>query len=110
MTHLSGCNFQQLAETSTKVAREFNNVIADVEKFIKDTAVLTGDELVNAGAKLGERVAELQGSLAEFSDDVSKRAQQGAASANEYAHAQPWTIVAIGAAIGLVVGLSLSRR
>ena len=48
--------------------------------------------------------------LGETGDAIAKQTRVAAARADEYVRENPWTGVGIGAAIGVVLGVLLSRR
>jgi ElaB/YqjD/DUF883 family membrane-anchored ribosome-binding protein len=96
--------------TRAGVSREVHNFIADVEDLVKDTTSLTGDELAKAKATLSERISAARQSIDAMSSAVAKRARNTASETNAYVHDQPWKAVGIGAAIGLLLGVVISRR
>lgn len=96
------------------VSREFHNVVADIEDLVKATTSFTGEELARARAKLGERVGAAKQSVEDMGGAIADRARKSAAVTNEYVHEQPWQAIGIcagaGAAVGLLLGIVLTRR
>jgi ElaB/YqjD/DUF883 family membrane-anchored ribosome-binding protein len=94
----------------SNMAREFRSFVADVEDLIKATNTLTGDELNRAKAKLEQRISAAKSSVEVLGAAIAERARQGAKTADNYVHEQPWTAIGASAGVGLVVGYLLSRR
>jgi len=110
----SESNGQGIAATNdhapSGLAREFQDFIADVEDLAKATSSLTGEELARARAKLGKRVAAAKESVEAIGGAISDRAQNAARTTDSYVREHPWQAVGIGAALGLLLGVTLARR
>lgn len=89
---------------------EFKDLIADVEELISQTASLSGDELKLAQQRLTARLEAGKEMLTDLGSNLAKRARSSAAATNTYVHEQPWKAVAIGATVGLLLGVVLARR
>ena len=89
---------------------EFQKFIADIEDLITSMTPLTGEDLARAKAQLSERVVAAKESLLEASDDIAGRARNAARSTNAYVQEHPWQAVGLGAAIGMLIGIAVSRR
>lgn len=92
------------------VSSEFQRFLTDIEELVAQTTSLTGEDLVRVKNSLNERISVAKASLEELSDTIVQKARNGAVATNNYVHEQPWTAVGAGAAIGLLVGLLVSRR
>jgi ElaB/YqjD/DUF883 family membrane-anchored ribosome-binding protein len=92
------------------MSREFQNFIADIEDLIKATTSLTGEEVARARAKLSKRVAAAKESIEDFGDAVADQARHTAKATNSYVHENPWQAIGIGAVLGLLLGVALTRQ
>ena len=109
----SGLNSNGLDQVHDKyadVVQDFHTFIKDVEGLVKATAHLSGEELINAKAKLNDRIIQAKNSAATFGASVAERAGKTADSANQYVHEKPWQAIGVSAAAGLLVGYLLSGR
>jgi ElaB/YqjD/DUF883 family membrane-anchored ribosome-binding protein len=97
-------------KTSAALSREFENFLSEMEKMLQETATLGGDELAEAKQRIQERMAEAKETVSSISGDLARRARKAASRANLEAHEEPWKIIGAGAAIGLLLGLLLTRR
>jgi len=95
---------------SATLSREFENFLSDMEEMLQQTATLGGDELAEAKDRIQERMAEAKEAASSISGDLARRARKAAKTANREAHEEPWKIIGAGAAVGLLLGLLLSRR
>ena len=97
-------------KSSSALAREFHNFVADIEDLLKATANLTGEDLVKAKAKFQERVTAAKHSIEDMGETVAHRARKTAAITNSYVHEKPWNAVAIAVVAGALLGHLLTRR
>ena len=92
------------------LSREFHKFIVDIESLLKETANLTGDELVLAREKLNVRVNEARSSVTTISNDLALRATKSAVKANRKVHDEPWKAIGGAAAAGLILGMLFTRK
>ncbi len=60
--------------------------------------------------RIDAQVQRAREATTEQSKRAAKKAKQAAGTANTYAHDEPWQIAGAALAVGLLVGLLLSRR
>jgi len=89
---------------------EFQNFVSDIEHLITSMTTLTGKDLERAKEKLAERVESAKETLAEAGSEIAETARRSARATNTYVHEHPWQSVGIGAILGLLVGIAVSRR
>src|ERR1700686_3524621 len=92
------------------VTREFQNLVADMEDFIKAGTSLTGDDLARAKPNLSARVAAPRPLVEEMPGTISDPARNTVKVAANYVREQPWQTVGVSAAVGLLIGFLLGRR
>ncbi len=97
------------AGSRSALSGEFHDLIEDIEDFVKNTTALTGQDLARAKAKLNERVAAARVRVDELGGEIADRARATARTTDSYVHDHPWQAIGIGAAIGLLVGVVISR-
>lgn len=97
-------------EKPSSISLEFQRFLTDIEDLVAQATSLTGEDLAKLKNTMNERITLAKASLNELSENLVQKARKGAAATNTYVHEQPWTAVGAGAAIGLLVGLLVSRR
>lgn len=93
-----------------KLVQDLRIVVADAEELLRVTASQAGDRVVAARAKIQESLERAKVKLSEAESILVDRTRQMAHVTDEYVHENPWAAVGIAAAVGLVVGLLISRR
>lgn len=68
------------------------------------------EEVSKLRSKAEQALKESRHRLGETGDALAKQTREAAARADEYVRDNPWTGVGIGAAIGVVLGVLLTRR
>lgn len=108
--HHSRMTGGSVAVSAPAAPGEFQRFIADIEDLITSMTPLTGDELARAKTQLSKRVEAAKESLFEAGSDVATRARHAARVTNDYVQEHPWQAVGLGAAIGMLIGIAVSRR
>jgi ElaB/YqjD/DUF883 family membrane-anchored ribosome-binding protein len=81
-------------------------VIRDAEGLLKATASQTGEKVAEVRARAEETVRQAKARLSGFED----QAREAAGEADKFVRGNPWQAVGIAAAVGLVLGVLISRR
>jgi ElaB/YqjD/DUF883 family membrane-anchored ribosome-binding protein len=93
-----------------KLMADLRQVIADAEDLLKLTANEVGDSAVGLRERLQQRMADAKHSLLTLQATATEKAKAAGHAADDYVHDHPWKAVALGAGVGLVVGLLIGRR
>lgn len=93
-----------------RLIKDFHNVITDAEELLKATATQTGERVSTARQHVEESLRETKERLSELQDDVVARSKAAARHTDEYVHEHPWQSIGIGAAVGFLLGMLISRR
>lgn len=103
-------NAQSLARSKDELMREFRNLIRDGEAFLRATTNLSGEALAQAREQFGVQLEKMRAQIGTASRVAADRGRQAALAADEYVHANPWPAIGAAAAIGLLIGVVLTRR
>lgn len=96
--------------STEKLVQDLRAVVADAEELLRVTASQAGERVTVAREKIQESLQRARAKLTEAESAVVDQTRQMAHLTDEYVHEHPWHAVGIAAAIGLVIGLLISRR
>lgn len=96
--------------TKDKLAYDLKIVIEDAEELLKATASQAGEKVAAARVKIQESLDVAKGKLDRLREVGVDKAKEAAAATDDFVHEHPWKAVGIGAAIGVIVGMLISRR
>lgn len=93
-----------------KMIADLRVVVSDAEALLKMTADEVGEVAVGLRQRLQERLSQAKDRLLTLQSAVTDNARAAGRAADDYVHDHPWQSVAIGAGVGVVIGLLISRR
>jgi ElaB/YqjD/DUF883 family membrane-anchored ribosome-binding protein len=96
--------------TKEKLMQDLRVVVADAEELLRATAGQAGEKMSAARERIQENLAAAKERLAAAQESVVAKTKQAAKVTDEYVHENPWKAVGIGAGVGLIVGMLISRR
>ena len=96
--------------TKDKLAADLRVVIADAEDLLRATASQAGEKVAAARVKIQDSLDTAKAKLAGLGEAGVGKAKEAAAATDDFVHEHPWKAVGIGAAIGVIVGMLISRR
>lgn len=105
-TKLAGAESEVSKE---KLIQDFRAVVADAEELLHATAGQAGEKVSAARERIQENLAAAKVRLAATQESVVAQTKQAARATDEYVHENPWKAVGIGAGVGLIVGMLISR-
>lgn len=93
-----------------KLAADMRIVIADAEELLRATAGQVGEKAVVARERIQESLRVAKDKLSRAEEAVIDKTKAAARATDDYVHDHPWGAVGIAAAVGLVIGMLISRR
>ena len=96
--------------TSENLRAELKSLADTLEEVLNSSADKSKEEVSKLRSKAEQALKQSRYRLGETGDAIAKQTRVAAARADEYVRENPWTGVGIGAAIGVVLGVLLSRR
>ena len=93
-----------------KLASDLRIVIADAEELLRATAGQMGEKAVVARERIQESMRVAKDKLARAEEVMLDKTKAAARATDDYVHDHPWGAVGIAAAVGLVIGMLISRR
>ncbi len=95
--------------TRDQLMNDLKSVISDAETWLRSGS-LTGEDLKAAKEKFERTLIGAKDDLMRYQEVVVERTREAAKVTDEYVHENPWRSIAIGAGVGLLVGVIISRR
>jgi len=96
--------------TSEHLRAELKSLADTLEEVLNTSSDKSKEELSKLRSKAESPLKNSRYRLGETGDALAKQTREAAARADEYVRDSPWTGVGIGAAIGVVLGVLLTRR
>ena len=93
-----------------KLMADLRTVVADAENLLKLTANEAGEAAIGLRQRLQDRMAEAKHRLLTMQTAATEKVKAAGHATDEYVHEHPWHAVAVGAGVGLLVGLLIGRR
>ncbi len=93
-----------------KMITDLRLVVSDAEELLRMTAGEMGEAAISLRGRLQDRLSQAKDKLLTLQSAVSDNAKAAGRAADDYVHDHPWQSVAIGAGVGVVIGLLISRR
>lgn len=98
------------AVTREKLVSDLKIVIGDAESLLRATASQAGESVVQARARIQKSMDAAKERLAGLSDVTLEKAKVAAKATDDFVRENPWQAVGIGAAVGVILGMLISRR
>jgi ElaB/YqjD/DUF883 family membrane-anchored ribosome-binding protein len=96
--------------TKDKLIADMKVVMADAEELLRATASAAGEKVSAARMRMEDSLRTARVKVAEAQDVMADKAKAAAQATDDYVHAHPWKAVGFAAAIGMIVGMLVSRR
>jgi len=96
--------------TSEHLRAELKSLADTLEEVLNSSADKSKEEVSKLRSKAEQALKESRYRLGDPGDALANQTREAAARADEYVRDNPWTGVGIGAAVGVVLGVLLTRR
>ena len=93
-----------------KLVADLRRVITDAEELMQVTAHQTEGRVVELRERINENLRQARHKLHEAEDAIKEKTREVARATDDYVHAHPWRAVGTAAAVGMVIGMLISRR
>jgi ElaB/YqjD/DUF883 family membrane-anchored ribosome-binding protein len=113
-THQNGNSISD-GQSASSAAREklmdgLKSAIGEAEQYLHEAAEQVGETASEARARFDDTLRTARTDLRKLEDSVLARGHDAAHSANVYVRDNPWKAVGLGAAVGVIVGMLISRK
>jgi ElaB/YqjD/DUF883 family membrane-anchored ribosome-binding protein len=92
-----------------KILADLRTLATDTEALLRATAGQTGERLGAVRARADASLAAAKTRIEDLGRVAADRTRAAGRATDGYVHANPWQAIAIGVAVGLVIGALLTR-
>ena len=93
-----------------KLVADLKVVVSDAEELLRATASQAGEKAAAARERIQASLASAKIKLVDAERVLVDKTKEAAKATDEYVRQNPWAAVGIAAAVGLVLGVLISRR
>ena len=99
-----------LKHSQASLAHEFSTVLDDAQALLRHAAGEAGKGYTEARERLENSVRTARDRIGSVEEAVLNSAREAGRNADGYVRSHPWESIAVGAGIGLLLGILMSRR
>ena len=96
--------------TNDPLLSEFKALVSDTEKLLQHSVELTGDKAEELRCQINSSLQRARQALGSTEQALLERGKEAFNSGEEYVREHPVQSLAIGAGVGFLLGLLVSRR
>jgi ElaB/YqjD/DUF883 family membrane-anchored ribosome-binding protein len=96
--------------TKDKLVSDLKIVISDAEDLLRATAGQAGEKIAAARTRIEASLGDAKRRLADVGAAAEEQARVAARATDQFVHENPWQAVGIGAALGVILGMMISRK
>ncbi|MEO8003499.1 MAG: DUF883 family protein [Betaproteobacteria bacterium] len=98
-------------EISTdKLMEDLRMVVTDAEELLRATAGHAGEKVAAARERAGQSIDAAKARISQAGYAAADQTRIAARATDDYVHDNPWTAVGVAAAVGIVLGVLMSRK
>jgi ElaB/YqjD/DUF883 family membrane-anchored ribosome-binding protein len=92
------------------MARDLRGLMADAEELLRHAVSDASSGFIEARERLERGLKAAKTGLVAAEQAVLDQVGGAAGATDDYVHRNPWTVIGVGAGVGLVAGLLFARR
>ena len=89
---------------------DLHEIITDAEALLKSAAAPAGEDFKAAKERFETTIRNAKDEILRLEKLVVGKTKEAAKATDQYVSENPWQAVGLGAAVGLVIGLLISRK
>ncbi len=96
--------------SNDELISEVKSGLRQVEDLLKEAAASTGEKASELRATALTSLKRARERLADVQDIVVERGKAAARATDDYVHDNPWRALGVAVAVGVIIGLIVTRR
>ena len=101
---------ETLNKSRSRLVEDFNTVLEDAQALLRHAAGDAGKGYSDARARLEDSVRRARERIGSAEEAMLESAREAGRSADGYVRDHPWESIAVGAGVGLLLGMLIARR
>jgi len=93
-----------------QLASDARRVLDDVQALLSQAAESSGQQAQDLRSRAAEQLKRAQARLGELQQGTVERSRAAMHATDDWVHLHPWGAVGLGAGVGFLIGLLVSRR
>jgi ElaB/YqjD/DUF883 family membrane-anchored ribosome-binding protein len=98
-----------MTENRDELLNDFDKVVTETQGLLDSMTSATSEKTAALRAALEKNLKATKQRLSALQDTAVERATVAAKATDEYVHDNPWTVIGVATAVGVVIGLALSN-
>lgn len=99
-----------LTKSRSRLVQDFNTVLDDAQALLRHAVGDAGKGYADARERLESSVQQARERIGSAEEAMLESARQAGRSADNYVRNHPWETIAVGAGVGLLLGMLIARR
>ena len=99
-----------IPENRDELLNDFNKVVTETQGLLDSMTSATSEKTAALRASLEKNLKATKQRLGELQEAAVERTTAAAKYTDEYVHDNPWQAIGVAAAVGVLVGMLLSRK
>lgn len=92
------------------VIDHLRHIAQDAEALVRETADVVGERAKELRTRIAQSASKARAQLEELEETVVDKTREAAKRTDDYVRDHPWESIGIGVAIGVILGVLLTRR
>lgn len=92
------------------IINEFRHLASSLDDLLAASTGEGNDALAELKAKAADRLKQAKNAIGKVEHNAMQAAKEVVTRSDDYVHENPWTSIAVGAGVGLILGLLIGRR
>ena len=99
-----------LNKSRSRLVQDFTTVLEDAQALLRHAAGDAGKGYADARQRLEKSIEQARERIGSAEEAMVASAREAGRSADGYVRSHPWESIAVGAGVGLLLGMLLARR
>jgi ElaB/YqjD/DUF883 family membrane-anchored ribosome-binding protein len=109
-THVEKHAPDRALRAKNRMASDFNALVSDAEELLRSTATYSGESVNAARTRFQDSLDHFKSRVSDAQATAVGKFNHAAKATDTYVHENPWKVLGLAAAIGVIFGLLVHRK